>query len=75
MTFDYRAACSRCGRYVSGKDIHVIAYRAAAGYYGEVDEGHSSHPGCGVNVPISVVARWVEPQALRLKTPESGVSQ
>jgi len=57
--FDFRLACSRCGRSIAGKDVHPIAYRAAAGFYGEVDDGHSSHPGCGADVPVSLVARWV----------------
>lgn len=57
--FDYRTACSRCGRFVAYKEVHPIAFRAAAGFYGEVDDGHSSHPGCGADVPISLVARRV----------------
>lgn len=57
--FDYRTACSRCGRFVAYKDVHPIVYRAAAGSYGEVDDGHSSHPKCGSDVPVSLVVRWV----------------
>ena len=53
--------CSNCHRFVSPTVIETIAYYPAAGLYGEVIEGHHSHPACGQSVPVDIInGRFVE---------------
>ena len=56
--FDYRPACSRCGRFVATSALRLDNYRPAAGFYGEVDEVHDSHPACGTGVLVVLNVMW-----------------
>lgn len=57
--FDARAKCRACGRFVAWSAVEPIKYIAAAGWNGEVIDGHSSHPECGERIHIDVAYRPV----------------
>lgn len=56
---DARSRCVRCKRFVAQSTVRAVRYRPAAGWNGEVDEGHDSHPECGTGVLVEAVVMWV----------------